>query len=288
MAGVKYCNRALQTTKRCENESHRLDDTCKLLPAAYVIPVPLMRVRILSEFEQTNLPVIRSWFNVDRENTVTSLKLSLCASVPALRDAHVRAEELVLTLDDFELLNDSPIHILRDGDLIWYAEHVYIYHSIDGCNSLRRRMHLPKRRAEFTEGTPRKRRRTLPVANSAADGRAQVGGVGPNGFIFQAPGHLGGGRSTESSSSSSSSTSSDTSSDDTSSNSESASETTSGSSSDSDSDSHSDSTSSSSDKLARRVPRPPPSFEHQRKPSQPRYVTSMPSRIYLSASFVQA
>jgi hypothetical protein len=97
-----------------------------VLAAAYVIPVPLMRIRILSEFEQqTNLPVIRSWFNVDGENTVTSLKLSLCASLPALRDAHVRVEELVLTLDDFELLNDSPIHILRDGDLIWYAENVY-------------------------------------------------------------------------------------------------------------------------------------------------------------------
>jgi hypothetical protein len=84
-----------------------------------------MRIRILSEFEQTNLPVIRSWFNVEKENTVTSLKLSLYASVPALRDACARAEELVLTLDDFELLDDSPIHILRDGDLIWYAEHVY-------------------------------------------------------------------------------------------------------------------------------------------------------------------
>lgn len=98
-----------------------------VLAAAYVIPVPLMRIRILSEFEQqTNLPVIRSWFNVDRENTVTSLKTSLCESVPALLDAHVRAEELVLTLDDFELLNHSPIHILRDGDLIWYAEHVHL------------------------------------------------------------------------------------------------------------------------------------------------------------------
>ena len=99
----------------------------RVLPAAYVISMPLMRVRIQSEFEQTNLPIIRSWFNVDRENTLSSLKLSLCASIPALRNAHVRAEELVLTLDDFELLNDSPIHILRDGDLIWYAEHVCFF-----------------------------------------------------------------------------------------------------------------------------------------------------------------
>ena len=90
-----------------------------------------MRIRILSQSEQTNLPVIRSWFNVDRESTVTSLKLSLCASLPALRDARVRAEELVLTLDDFELLNGSPINILRDEDLIWYAEHVYPFYSLN-------------------------------------------------------------------------------------------------------------------------------------------------------------
>ena len=154
---------------------------------------------------------------------------------------------------------------------------------------MRHRTHLPKRRAEFTEDPPRKRPRPLPVANSAAGGRPPVGDVGLNGFIFQAPGHLGRVRSKSSSSSSSSSsdTSSGTSSDDTSSNSESASESTSGSSSGSDLDSDSDSTcSSSSDSLVCRVPRPPPSFEHQRRSSQPRYVTSMVSRIYLSASFV--
>jgi hypothetical protein len=170
------------------------------------------------------------------------------------------------------------------GTLFGTRRTCIFYHLIiEGCNSLRRRTHLPKRRAEFTEDTPRKRRRPFPVANSAAGGRAPVGGVGLNGFIFQEPG----GRSTKlSSSSSSSDTSSDTSSDDTSSNSGSSSESSSGSSSDSDSDSDSDSTSSSSsDDLVRRVPRPPPSFELQRKPSQPRYVTSTLSRVYLSAVF---
>lgn len=162
------------------------------------------------------------------------------------------------------------------------------YHLTDGCNSLRRRMPLPKRRAEFTEGTPRKKRRPLPVVNAAAGGRAPVGGVGLNGFIFQAPGHVGRAQSTESSSSSpSSEASSDTSSNDASSSSESTSESTSGSSSDSDSDSSSDSTSSSSsDNLVRRVPRSPPSVERQRKLSQPRYVTSMLSITNLLASFV--
>ena len=100
------------------------------LAFAYVIRQHFMRIRILSESErQTNLPQIRSWFNVDKENTVASLKLSICASVPALRDAHVRATELVLTLDGFELLDSSSVHILRDGDLIWYVERPISYFS---------------------------------------------------------------------------------------------------------------------------------------------------------------
>lgn len=100
------------------------------LAFAYVIRQHFMRIRILSESEQqTNLPQIRSWFNVDKENTVASLKLSICTSVPALRDAHVRATELVLTLDGFELLDSSSVHILRDGDLIWYVERPISYFS---------------------------------------------------------------------------------------------------------------------------------------------------------------
>lgn len=92
------------------------------LASAYVIRIHFMRIRILSEFEQTtNLPQVRSWFNVDTENTVASLKLSLCSSVPALREARIRANELVLTLDDFELLDNSAIDVLRDEDLIWYV-----------------------------------------------------------------------------------------------------------------------------------------------------------------------
>lgn len=94
---------------------------------AYVITTALlMRIRILSESEQANLPGIRSWFNIDREDTVALLKLSLCASVPALHDARIHATELVLTLDDYELLDNSPIRVLREGDLIWYVGHVYL------------------------------------------------------------------------------------------------------------------------------------------------------------------
>ncbi|KAH9956796.1 hypothetical protein BC827DRAFT_1378443 [Russula dissimulans] len=192
-----------------------------------------MRIRILSE---TNLPSVRSWFNVDKENSLASLKSSLCASVPALRDAHIPAAELVLILDDFELLDDSPVRILRDGDLI--------------C--LRLRTHLPKRKAEVLEGAPPKRHRPL---RTATDDGATVQAPGRSGILNRAPGHLGKGISTQSSSSSTNS-SSKTSSCDTSSNSESTS--TSESSSDSDFDS-----TSSDDHPPH--PHPPPSSEPPRK-----------------------
>jgi len=83
-----------------------------------------MRIRILSQPDQTNLPQFRSWFNVDKETTIASLKFSLCASVPAIRDAHLHVSDLVLLLDDFELLDNSTVHILRDGDLVWYVVQV--------------------------------------------------------------------------------------------------------------------------------------------------------------------
>ena len=149
------------------------------------------------------------------------------------------------------------------------------HHLNDCCNSLRRRTHILKRRAE-TEDAPRKRSRPLPGANGATGSRAVVGGVGINGFAFPAPVRPGGNRSTGSSSSD---TSSESSSDDTSSNSDSTSESTSGSSSDSDSDSTSSATSHD-------LRRPPPSSKPQRKSSQPRYVTFTLPRIYLSTAFV--
>jgi hypothetical protein len=238
------------------------------LAFAYVIRLHFMRVRILSESEQqTNLPQIRSWFNVDKENTVASLKLGLCASVPALRDARVRTTELVLTLDGFELLDDSSIHVLRDGDLIWYVErHIPFFPLLyDLCKSLHRRTHVPKRSAEVVEDAPRKRQRQLPSTSGAAGSRVTFDGTGRNGFYHQVVGHPGRNRSTKPSSSLSSDSTSDSSSGDSSTDSDS----TSGSSSDSGTTSAS---SSSTDDIPPPPPHPPPSSAFQRKPIQPTYV----------------
>jgi hypothetical protein len=78
----------------------------------------MLRIRVLAE-PQPDVPGVKSWFNVEQEKTVASLKASLCASVSALREARVQAAELVLLLDDFELLDNAAINILRDGDLVW-------------------------------------------------------------------------------------------------------------------------------------------------------------------------
>jgi hypothetical protein len=78
----------------------------------------MLRIRVLAE-PQPGVPQVKSWFNVEQEKTVAALKASLCAFISALREARVQAADLVLLLDDFELLNNTPVNILRDGDLVW-------------------------------------------------------------------------------------------------------------------------------------------------------------------------
>ncbi|KAI9466557.1 hypothetical protein BJY52DRAFT_1232793 [Lactarius psammicola] len=182
-----------------------------------------MRIRVLAE-SQSGVPQVRSWFNVEQEDTVASLKSSLCASISALREARVRAIELVLLLDDFELLDNTPVHILRDGDLV----------------SLCHRMHPTKRKVEVADDTPRKRHRPSLGANDAAHGYARK-------------------ETSDSSSSSSSSSSSDTTSDDSSSDSDSNSDSGStGTSSSSDDEPTSLGPPPASYKHVRKSPRPMP------------------------------
>lgn len=77
-----------------------------------------MRIRI-----QTHkpLPDVKAWFVTDEHNipeTIYDLKEELCRRVQALKSAQYHGQNLVLLLDDFELLNDSPFGAVRDGDLI--------------------------------------------------------------------------------------------------------------------------------------------------------------------------
>src|ERR1700677_2161073 len=131
-----------------------------------------MRIRVLAE-PQSGLPQVKSWFNIEQEKTVASLKSTLCASISALREARVQAVELVLLLDDFELLDNTAVHILRDGDLVWYVEqHPMTFDITHQRRSLRRRTHPTKRKVEAADDAPRKRHRQSLHANDTAHGHA--------------------------------------------------------------------------------------------------------------------
>ena len=76
-----------------------------------------MRLRIQT---YNPLPEIKAWFIPDVQITtsVYDLKEALCSRFQALKTHNFRGKDLILLLDDFELLNDSPFSAVRDGDLI--------------------------------------------------------------------------------------------------------------------------------------------------------------------------
>ncbi|KZT21227.1 hypothetical protein NEOLEDRAFT_1181852 [Neolentinus lepideus HHB14362 ss-1] len=89
-------------------------------------------------------PPLKAWFSVPSHvATVRDLKKSLCSDIDALDD--VAPERVTLLLDEFELLDDSPINVLRDGDLL-------LVQWLDRAKSV-------KRKAENSDDEPRKKRR---------------------------------------------------------------------------------------------------------------------------------
>jgi hypothetical protein len=80
-----------------------------------------MRLKLL-----TNPPLtpLKAWFPLPDSpsptlSTINHLKHQLCAHLPVLISARVRAKDIVLVLDEFELLEETEISVLRDGDLVW-------------------------------------------------------------------------------------------------------------------------------------------------------------------------
>lgn len=64
------------------------------------------------------LPHVKAWFSAQALPSVLDLKAALCTDLAPFKHAAIVPEHLLLLLDDFELLDSSPIHVLRDGDLI--------------------------------------------------------------------------------------------------------------------------------------------------------------------------
>ncbi|KAA1465884.1 hypothetical protein DENSPDRAFT_830570 [Dentipellis sp. KUC8613] len=182
-----------------------------------------MRVKIQAS---PPLPEIKAWFslsNLSPSSSVAVLKHELCRTLSALRESGVHGHDLILLLDDFELLGETSIDVIKDGDLI--------------C--VQKRMMLPKRKAAREPSPSRKKVRlyeqgvdhqpSVRLVKDASSGRKALPSVLPSRRI-----------------SPSSSSSSDTSEEETSTSEESSSDSssessTSSSSSSTDSDSDSDS-----------------------------------------------
>ena len=68
------------------------------------------------------LPELKVWYSTDHftlsDSSIAHLKHAISIHIPALNQFPVKSPHLVLLLDSFELLDDSPLSVLRDGDLI--------------------------------------------------------------------------------------------------------------------------------------------------------------------------
>ncbi|KAF8590267.1 hypothetical protein K439DRAFT_174719 [Ramaria rubella] len=65
------------------------------------------------------LPTLRAWFLIHQNVTdIQSLKHTICTQLSALKDLEVSSDQLFLEMDDFELLEDTSIDLVREGDLL--------------------------------------------------------------------------------------------------------------------------------------------------------------------------
>lgn len=72
-----------------------------------------MRIRIRSH---PPLPPLKAWFQLPKhEDTIFAIKRLLCSQ---LLEPHCHPAQLRLEMEDFELLNNTLISVLRDGDLV--------------------------------------------------------------------------------------------------------------------------------------------------------------------------
>jgi hypothetical protein len=75
-----------------------------------------MRVRVVTN---PPLPVLKAWFSVQSvpvTATVSDFKDQLCSGIRILHG--LKKNDITLLLDDFQLLDEGPMNVIRDGDLI--------------------------------------------------------------------------------------------------------------------------------------------------------------------------
>lgn len=82
-----------------------------------------MRFRVATK---PGLPFVKAWFTVKeglhRTETVALLKKDLCSRIPALGDENVKAADIQLSIDGFDLLDSAELDVIRENDVVWCAK----------------------------------------------------------------------------------------------------------------------------------------------------------------------
>ncbi|KIJ32312.1 hypothetical protein M422DRAFT_265808 [Sphaerobolus stellatus SS14] len=83
--------------------------------------MPSRRIRISST---PPLPPFKIWFLVPEDVTsIRGIKKLICTNVAAVKEAKLRADQLVLEMDEFELPDDGSIELIRDTDILMLKSH---------------------------------------------------------------------------------------------------------------------------------------------------------------------
>lgn len=69
------------------------------------------------------LPLVKAWYALSPTPglDVAALKTELCSRLPALHQHGVSPNQILLSIDEFELLDESELDVLKENDLVWYV-----------------------------------------------------------------------------------------------------------------------------------------------------------------------
>jgi hypothetical protein len=84
-----------------------------------VPPIPAMRIRLRSS---PPLPPLKAWFVIPStfsmdSNTITDLKREIHSRFLTSNET-LHTSQITLELDEFELLDDSSLNVIRENDLL--------------------------------------------------------------------------------------------------------------------------------------------------------------------------
>ena len=67
------------------------------------------------------LPSIKAWYALSPTPgfDITNLKAELLSRLPALQNQDLAYDQIFLSIDDFELLDDSGLDVIQENDIVW-------------------------------------------------------------------------------------------------------------------------------------------------------------------------